>query len=170
MADNFEIYLGLYARWNGIEPTKPPSPRAIAQLAFKLERAEQLLDDPYDTDEDTARSRFRDAVIAYTAAINARDLYARVKFIRRKATYSRTTLRELKDATYQPRYDSDVLHDLGGKFSSRRERIDADLAASQAEDFYDIAIAKFQSAEREARADKRNGIVRTLTNPHIIRL
>ncbi len=160
MADNFEIYLGLNARWIRNEPAKPPSPRAIAQLAFKLERAEQLLDDPYYLDEDTARSRYRDAIVAYLDAINARDLVARVKFIRRKATPSRGDLRALYDAMWDARNRSDVLHDLDEQFSSRRERTDADLAASQAEDFYNIARAKFQSTQREDRADKRNGIVR----------
>jgi hypothetical protein len=140
-----------HGRWNGREPAKPLSKHAIDQLGRKLEAAEFFRDHGIDC-------LFHDAKLAYVDAIASRDLAARVAFIRRQKIGKALPL---KLSSWAARNRSDMLHDLGDAFSSVRERIDADMAATQAEDFYDIAQAKFQECERDALADKRAGIVRT---------
>lgn len=170
MAD--ELYR--VGRWNGEEPTKPPSARAIAQLGIALDRAEwfrnQLTDGywkPGDDGsvsreragiiarEDAILDRFRDALSAYIDAVNARDLCARVKFIRQTKTPRAQDAFPLQDAFYSAWARADYLRDLGEEFSSRRERVDADCARAQAQTIYRIAEAKFQDAEL---FERRTGI------------
>jgi hypothetical protein len=182
MADDnlidFETFLGISrGRWNGEEPPKPPSPRAIAKLGDELERAERDLNQMRDVaefcgpnwaegvppdevaqviaEEAAVRRRYFDAELAYIRAVHARLLYDRVKFIRRKTPPCGSDAFALKDAMYDTRVRSDMLHDLGDTFSSRRERIDADCAACQAENLFEIAQAKYQNAER---FERRTGI------------
>lgn len=67
---------------------------------------------------------------------------------------------QLQLAMDRTRERSDMLHDLGPGFSTRRERIDADLAASHAESVYAISQAKVQEAERQRKRDAAFNIVR----------
>ncbi len=92
-------------------------------------------------------------------------LTARNDYLTRKAQLSKQRVksqdkRPLWDAMFKAEQHLDLIVAAGSGFSTQREFIDAHAAHCLASTLHDIAEKKFDIQEREARADKRAGIVR----------
>ena len=154
-------------RWgsDGYAPPNPPSARSVAHLAALLDQAEHAesmaWEDPITCEAYGCLSDHRHTAEArYVRAINQRDAVERFKAQNRKSPLRASDAFALKDQMYEARIRHERLENLDKRFSTLRERIDAQAAAHHTADLFEIAQTKFQDAEREALADKRAGIVR----------
>jgi hypothetical protein len=156
-------------------PPKPLGARAIAKLGARCDRLERmaslaLIGDlgTYDLSPDTMPfedwtgilDRWNEAKIAYGRAIRARDLYIITKARNSTRRVKSGDKFPLEDAMYAARDRLELIEALRPEFETERALVDANAAADTAEELLDIAKNKFIEAEREARADKRAGIVR----------
>jgi hypothetical protein len=172
-----EAGLTRYGREPGLVPEKPISARAMAQLAFKLERAEhcfnQMLDvsefcgpnwaESLDPDvinkviaeEDGIRRRYLEAKDRYADAVYARVDYEKYKLENSKRVPKSSDKIALETAKYEAEQRVDLINDMRPHFASVREFIDANAALMLADHAFDVAKTKFQDA---VLLERRTGI------------
>lgn len=102
-----------------------------------------------------------EAASIYSRALWQRVIAARDKFRNRVQPPRARDAIALREEMYDAEIHLDLLEKLGFDFSTERERIDAHARAWLARERYEIAEEKFQDHQRQARADRRAGIVRT---------
>jgi hypothetical protein len=172
-----EAGLTRYGREPGRLPEKPIGARAVAQLAFLLERAEhcfnQMLDvsefcgpnwaEGLDQDvikevtaeEDSIRLRYREAKDKYADAVYAGVDYKKYQLENSKRVPKSSDKIALETAKYEAERRVDLINDMRPHFASAREVIDANAALMLADHAFGVAKTKFQDA---SLLERRTGI------------
>jgi hypothetical protein len=179
MADQF---IELNSRGRPLEFVPPKvSKRMLAKLAATLDAADIECEREDDLDErgfydgcacdacwnaiEAIRNRRYDAALEYSDAVSARTLIARIKKENSKRVPTASEGHKIRDAASKAAVHLRELCEAGPDFYTTREIIDARAAAHLTDALFEIAHEKFQDAERQGRADKAAGIVRTGYQP-----
>jgi hypothetical protein len=159
-----EAGLDVWGHPSDYRPPEPPSKSEIAKLRARYDKLEHeaackilfLSCEEWET----IAHRKHVAKLAYADAITARNRYLRWKAQTSTRRVKAQERKPLEDAMFKAERHLDTLIALGSDFYTHREFTDANAAFTLASDLHDIAEKKFDIQEREARADKRAGIVR----------
>lgn len=161
----------------------PPkiSKRKVANLAAALDAADIECEREDDLDErgfysgcgcdacwnaiEAIRNRRHDAALEYSDAVGARTHIARIKKDNSKRAPTASEGHKIKDAASKAAVHLHELCEAGPDFYTTREIIDARAAVVLTDALFEIAQEKFQDAERQGRADRAAGIVRTGYQP-----
>jgi hypothetical protein len=179
MADHFIEFDG---RGRPLEFVPPKiSKRKIAKLAAALDTADIECEREDDLDErgfyngcacdacwnaiEAIRNRRHDAALEYSDAVGARSLIARIKKENSQRVSTASEGHKIKYAASKAAVHLHELCEAGPDFYTTREMIDARANAHLTDALFEIAQEKFQDAERQERADKAAGIVRTGYEP-----
>jgi hypothetical protein len=173
MADISE--LTPFGREPDFVPSKPLGKRQIAKLAADCDRLEHLVSRSwvgdrgrFDLSPDTLPfekwtallDRWHISKLKYGAAIHARNLFIEYKAETSTRAVKSSDRLPLESAMYEAQAHLDMIEANRPDFAAERELTDANAAAVHAENLFEIAKTKFDIADRQARADKRNGIRR----------
>jgi hypothetical protein len=106
------------------------------------------------------KTRYQDAERAYGDAVTERSHAVQEKFRNRKTPVRADDEFKLYDAKWMAEEKLDRIIVCRPDLATRREFIDANAKFIEAEDAYFFAKEKFQSDDRQARADRASNIVR----------